>query len=155
MPGGHRSGGLGGGVGLGLGVDAGGGMGGGEVFAEVFEAVAFAGEVVPDEVAVDAGDDGAEGSGVVEGEGESGVVFDGLDLVAAYDFCSEGAGGPGEDAAAFVERADAPDGGHETGLPDAGAAAEGERADFHALDAGDGGGPLGPAFDIEKDRPDA
>jgi len=39
-----------------------GGVGGGEVFTEVFEAVAFAGDVVAGEVAVEAGDDGAEGT---------------------------------------------------------------------------------------------
>jgi len=79
----------------------------------------------------------------------------GLDLVAADDFDAKGAGGPGEDAASLVERGDAPESGAETRLPDADAAADGERADFDALNAGDGSGPLGPAFYIEKNGPDA
>jgi hypothetical protein len=141
------SGGSGGGLDV---LGGGGGEGGGEGFAELFEAVALAGDVVAGEVAVEAGKDAAEWAGVVDREREAGVVPDGVDLVAADDFCAEGAGGPGEDATPVVERSDAPDGGHEAGLPDADAAAEREGSDFHALDARDGGGPLGPAFDIEE-----
>jgi len=74
--------------------------------------------------------------------------------MAADDLYAEGARGPGEDAAFFIEGCYAPDGGTQTGLQDADTAAHADGAHFHALDAGDGARPLWPAFDIEKDGPD-
>jgi hypothetical protein len=124
-------------------------------FAVAAEAVGFAGEVFPVEVAVGAGEDGAYDAVVDEGEGDAAAGGEGFDLVPTDDADAAGVGGPCKDAALFVERGDLPDGGHELWLPDAGAAAEGERADIHALDPGDGWGPRGPALDIEQDFPDA
>src|SRR5580692_8098422 len=120
-------------------------------FAAGAEAVGFAGEVVPIEVAVDAGHEGSEEAGVVEREGDAAMGAHGVDLVPGDDLDAEGVGGPGEDVALFVERSDAPDGGHEPGLPDACAAAKREPAEVHTLNPGDGGGPLGPTLDVKHD----
>lgn len=119
-------------------------------FAVGAEAVGFAGEVVAIEIAVDPGQDGSEDTGIVEREGNAAEVADGIHLVAGDDFDAKVAGGPGKDAALLIERCHAPDGGREFRLPDAGTAAEGERADVHAVDFGDGGGPLRPMLYIEQ-----
>ena len=79
----------------------------------------------------------------------------GFDLVAGDDLYAEAAGSPGEEPSSLIERSDAPDGGRELGLGEAGAAAKGEGADFESVDTGNGRGPLGPALDIEEHGPDA
>ena len=141
---------LGGVLGLGGGD---GGIGGGK-FAPFFQAVAFAGDVVPVEVAIDASEDGAQRALVLHGERDAARRSRGFHVVHADDSDAEGVGGPGKDAPPFVERGDLPYSGPEAGLPDAGAAAEGERADVHALNFGYGGGPVGPALNVEKHGPD-
>ena len=94
--------GLGGRLGVGLG-GVENGVRGGEVFRELFEAFGFAGDVVTGEIAVEAGDDGAERAGVLNGEAEAGDIPVRFDLMAADDFYAEVVSGPGEGAPAAIE----------------------------------------------------